>query len=58
MIKNNIEEYLQDPLSLKLLEGIFKEKDKVLVELDINKNIAFKAVNNVDKELIRAKITI
>ncbi len=41
-LKRAIQKYLQDPLSLKLLEGSLREGAKITADLDAHKNIAFK----------------
>jgi len=41
-LKRTIQKYLQDPLSLKLLDGSLKEGAKVVVDIDESKNIVFK----------------
>ena len=41
-LKRTIQKYIQDPLSLKLLDGSLKEGAKVTVDLDANKNIVFR----------------
>jgi ATP-dependent Clp protease ATP-binding subunit ClpB len=41
-LKRTIQKYIQDPLSLKILEGSLKEGDKLEVDLDGAKNIIFK----------------
>ncbi len=41
-LKRTIQKYIQDPLSLKILEGSLKEGHKLLVDLDGAKNIIFK----------------
>jgi ATP-dependent Clp protease ATP-binding subunit ClpA len=41
-LERAIQKYLQDPLSLKLLEGSLKEGAKITADLDVHKNIAFK----------------
>lgn len=38
-LKRTIQKYLQDPLSLELLKGVFKEGDKVTAELQENRVI-------------------
>ncbi len=40
-LKRAIQRYIEDPLALKVLEGAFKEGDKIVVTLDENNNIAF-----------------
>lgn len=39
---NALQKYIQDPLSLKLLDGSLKEGAKVIVDLDVNKKIVFR----------------
>ncbi len=41
-LKRTIQKYLQDPLSLKLLEGSLKDKGKIVVDLDAQGKIAFR----------------
>lgn len=41
-LKRTIQKYLQDPLSVKLLEGSLKEGDKLVVDLDADKNLVFR----------------
>ncbi len=41
-LKRTIQRYIQDPLSLKLLDGSLKEGSKVIVDLDIQKNLVFR----------------
>lgn len=40
-LKRTIQKYIQDPLSLKILSGSVKPRDKVVVDLDDNKNLVF-----------------
>jgi ATP-dependent Clp protease ATP-binding subunit ClpB len=42
-LKRTLQKYVQDPLSLKLLEGSIKDDSKVKVDLDENKKIVFVA---------------
>jgi ATP-dependent Clp protease ATP-binding subunit ClpB len=42
-LKRTIQKYIQDPLALQILEGIFKEGDKLKADLDDkNEKIFFK----------------
>jgi len=41
-LKRTIQKYIQDPLSLRLLDGSLKEGSKVIVDLNGNKNLVFK----------------
>ena len=41
-LKRTIQRYIQDPLSLKLLDGSLKEGDKVIVAVDEKNNLVFK----------------
>ena len=43
-LKRTIQRYLQDPLALKILEGEFKEGDKIEVSLNKEKQIQFKKI--------------
>jgi len=43
-LKRTIQKYIQDPLSLKVLEGSLKDGDKLLVDLGADKNIIFKGL--------------
>nr|MDA8162695.1 AAA family ATPase [Desulfobacteraceae bacterium] len=40
-LKRAIQRYIEDPLALKLLEGTFKEGDKLIVDIDDNGHILF-----------------
>jgi ATP-dependent Clp protease ATP-binding subunit ClpB len=40
-LKRTIQKYIQDPLSLKILEGSLKEGKKILVDLDVKGNLVF-----------------
>jgi ATP-dependent Clp protease ATP-binding subunit ClpB len=45
-LKRTIQKYIQDPLALQILEGIFKEGDKLKADLDEkNEKIIFKKMN-------------
>jgi ATP-dependent Clp protease ATP-binding subunit ClpB len=41
-LKRGIQRYVENPLALKILEGIFKEGDKVLVDMDKNGHVSFR----------------
>jgi ATP-dependent Clp protease ATP-binding subunit ClpB len=41
-LKRAIQRYIENPLALKILEGIFKEGDKVLVDMDENNQVLFR----------------
>ncbi len=41
-LKRAIQQYIENPLALKVLEGAFKEGDKIIVDLDENRNIIFR----------------
>ena len=41
-LKRAIQRYIEDPLALKVLEGAFKEGDKIVVDLDENNHIEFR----------------
>ncbi len=41
-LKRTIQKYIQDPLSLRLLDGSLKEGSKVVADLDAEKKIVFK----------------
>ncbi len=41
-LKRAIQRYIEDPLALEILEGNFKEGDKIIVDLDENKHVIFK----------------
>jgi len=41
-LRRVIQKYLQDPLSLKLLDGSLKEGKKIVADLDLNKNSVFR----------------
>lgn len=41
-LKRAIQKYIQNPLSLKLLEGVFKEQDKIVADLEDDKKIVFR----------------
>ena len=44
-LKRTIQRYIQDPLALLVLEGKFKERDKVKAELDTKKGkIVFRKI--------------
>jgi len=40
-LKRAIQRYVEDPLALQILEGVFKEGDKIVVDLDENNHIVF-----------------
>ncbi len=40
-LKRAIQRYVEDPLALQILEGVFKEGDKIIVDLDENNHIVF-----------------
>ena len=41
-LKRAIQRYIEDPLALEILEGNFKEGDKIIVDLDENNHVIFK----------------
>jgi len=41
-LKRAIQRYIENPLALKILEGTFKEGDKILVDMDENGHISFR----------------
>ncbi len=41
-LKRAIQRYVEDPLALQILEGIFKEGDKIIVDVDENNHIVFR----------------
>ncbi len=41
-LKRAIQRYIEDPLALKVLEGSFKEGDKIIVDLDENNHVEFR----------------
>jgi len=41
-LKRAIQRYIENPLALKILEGIFKEGDKILVDMDENDQVSFR----------------
>jgi ATP-dependent Clp protease ATP-binding subunit ClpB len=41
-LKRAIQRYIENPLALKILEGTFKEGDKVLVDMDENNQVLFR----------------
>jgi ATP-dependent Clp protease ATP-binding subunit ClpC len=41
-LKRTIQKYIQDPLSLKILDGSLKEGSRIVVELDANRNLIFR----------------
>jgi ATP-dependent Clp protease ATP-binding subunit ClpB len=41
-LKRTVQRYIQDPLSLKILEGSLKQGDKIRAELDGPKKVIFK----------------
>ena len=41
-LKRAIQRYIENPLALKILEGTFKEGDKVLVDIDKNSHVSFR----------------
>jgi ATP-dependent Clp protease ATP-binding subunit ClpB len=41
-LKRAIQRYIENPLALKILEGTFKEGDKVLVDMDENNQVSFR----------------
>ncbi len=41
-LKRAIQRYIEDPLALKVLEGAFKEGDKIIVDLDENNHVEFR----------------
>ncbi|MCM8795228.1 MAG: ATP-dependent chaperone ClpB [Candidatus Omnitrophica bacterium] len=43
-LKRTIQKYIQNPLSIKLLEGSLKENDKIIVDLDESKKVIFKTL--------------
>ncbi|MDE5016771.1 hypothetical protein NAI44_10245, partial [Francisella tularensis subsp. holarctica] len=40
-LKRAIQNKLENPLALKLLDGEFKAEDKIVVDIDSNNNITF-----------------
>jgi ATP-dependent Clp protease ATP-binding subunit ClpA len=48
-LKRTIQKFIQDPLSIKLLEGSIKEGDKILVDLDKDKKLSFIKRDNPSK---------
>ena len=40
-LKRAIQRYVEDPLALQILEGVFHEGDKIVVDLDENSHITF-----------------
>ncbi|MDE5030073.1 hypothetical protein NAI50_09790, partial [Francisella tularensis subsp. holarctica] len=40
-IKRDIQNNLENPLSIKLLDGEFKSEDKIVVDIEDNNNITF-----------------
>ncbi len=40
-LKRAIQRYVEDPLALQILEGVFREGDKIVVDLDENNHIIF-----------------
>lgn len=40
-LKRAIQNNLENPLALKLLDGEFKAEDKIVVDIDANNNIIF-----------------
>ncbi len=40
-LKRAIQRYVEDPLALQILEGVFMEGDKIVVDLDENNHIVF-----------------
>ena len=44
-LKRTIQRYIQDPIALKILEGVFKEGDKIETDLDEkNEKLTFKKI--------------
>jgi ATP-dependent Clp protease ATP-binding subunit ClpB len=43
-LKRAIQRYIEDPLAMKLLEGTFKEGEKIVVDIDENGHVVFSAV--------------
>ena len=41
-LKRAIPRYIEDPLALEILEGVFKEGDKIIVDLDENNHVIFR----------------
>ena len=41
-LKRAIQRYIEDPMALKVLEGTFKEGDKIVVDLDENNHVVFR----------------
>ncbi|MDD2689353.1 MAG: AAA family ATPase, partial [Candidatus Omnitrophica bacterium] len=41
-LKRTIQKHIQDPLSLRLLNGSLKDGEKVIIDLDADKNLSFK----------------
>ncbi|NPA93933.1 MAG: ATP-dependent chaperone ClpB [Thermodesulfobacteria bacterium] len=41
-LKRAIQRYIEDPLALEILEGVFKEGDKIIVDLDENNHVIFR----------------
>ncbi len=41
-LKRAIQNYIENPLALKILEGSFSEGDQIIIDLDENGNISFK----------------
>ena len=39
---NALQKYIQDPLSLKVLDGSLKEDKKIVADLDAGKNLIFR----------------
>jgi ATP-dependent Clp protease ATP-binding subunit ClpA len=50
-LKRTIQRYIQDPLSLKLLEGALKDGDRVVVELGKDKKLVFNTQEALDPAL-------
>ncbi|MDL1961014.1 MAG: AAA family ATPase, partial [Deltaproteobacteria bacterium] len=40
-LKRAIQRYIENPLALKILEGIFKEGDNILIDMDENGHVSF-----------------
>ncbi|MFX1388961.1 MAG: ATP-dependent chaperone ClpB [Promethearchaeota archaeon] len=48
-LKRTIQDYLQNPLSLKLLEGDFNEYDIIEVDLDRNNSLLFEKIGKLEE---------
>ncbi|MEA3385173.1 MAG: ATP-dependent chaperone ClpB [Thermodesulfobacteriota bacterium] len=43
-LKRAIQRYIENPLALKILEGIFKEGDNILIDTDENGHVSFRKI--------------